>query len=179
MSSFCRQYWGMVGTAWWNFSYFGYPVRLCGVHLFVPAVRKSCQLPVTRWPPRSSITRPFFGEWLHRRKVSGSRRTELTRSCQGPPLKNEWQKVGSNSGPTAPEARTLPILHASLPHIHCDVQGCHGGPFSNQRSLKNHSDKFHGGENGQPAKKPCPGCGVPYPMTQYYNHVSKCKKKGG
>ena len=52
----------------------------------------------------------------HQIEVSGSRRTELTRSCQGPPLKSEWQKVGSNSGPTAPEARTLPILHASLPY---------------------------------------------------------------
>ena len=50
----------------------------------------------------------------HPIEVSGSRRTELTRSCQGPPLKSEWQKVGSNSVPTAPEARTLPILHAPL-----------------------------------------------------------------
>ena len=46
--------------------------------------------------------------------VSGSRRTELTRSCQGPPLKSEWRKVGSNSEPSVPDARTLPILHASL-----------------------------------------------------------------
>ena len=40
------------------------------------------------------------------------------RSLQDPasPLKNEWQKVGSNSGPTALEARTLPLLHAPFPH---------------------------------------------------------------
>ena len=53
-----------------------------------------------------------FVPQTHLIEVSGSRRTELTRSCQGPPLKSEWQKVGSNSGPTAPEARTLPLLHA-------------------------------------------------------------------
>ena len=56
----------------------------------------------------------LFVPQTHLIEVSGSRRTELTRSCQGPPLKSEWQKVGSNSGPTAPEARTLPILHAPL-----------------------------------------------------------------
>ena len=55
-----------------------------------------------------------FVPQTHLIEVSGSRRTELTRSCQGPPLKSEWQKVGSNSGPTAPEARTLPLLHAPL-----------------------------------------------------------------
>ena len=37
-------------------------------------------------------------------------------TCQRPLQRSEWQKVGSNSGPTAPEARTLPLLHASLRH---------------------------------------------------------------
>ena len=31
--------------------------------LCVPAFRRCCQLPVTRWPPNSSITRPLF-RWL-------------------------------------------------------------------------------------------------------------------
>ena len=68
-----------------------------------------------------------FVPQTHLIEVSGSRRTELTRSCQGPPLKSEWQKVGSNSGPTAPEARTLPILHAPLLRFvtYCQLKCCH------------------------------------------------------
>ena len=45
--------------------------------------------------------------------------------AKDPRLKSEWQKVGSNSGPTAPEARTLPILHAPLPNIFVIITSVH------------------------------------------------------
>ena len=110
------------------------PSPLCGVHLFggnkdfVDACIWDDSLVTTAVLERSTLASPpwliprfflvyetIFVYQTHQIEVSGSRRTELTRSCQGPPLKSEWQKVGSNSGPTAPEARTLPMLHASLP----------------------------------------------------------------
>ena len=107
------------------------PSPLCGVHLFggnkdfVDACIWDDSLVTTAVLERSTLASPpwliprfflvyetIFVYQTHQIEVSGSRRTELTRSCQGPPLKSEWQKVGSNSVPTAPEARTLPILHA-------------------------------------------------------------------
>ena len=119
MTSFCRLVMGERSTPLADGQCFfrcGCPVFSVVTIFLMPAVRQSFVLPqrndrgVVRSLDPSSLVVD-----RHHQLVSGSRRTELTRSCQGPPLKNEWQKVGSNSGPTAPEARTLPILHAPLP----------------------------------------------------------------
>ena len=48
----------------------------------------------------------------HHRLSAAPDARSLQDPAKDPRLKSEWQKVGSNSGPTAPEARTLPLLHA-------------------------------------------------------------------